>query len=70
MISDVAVLRFESTFRVLSVPIWMPLYITGVRPACSPSKSLSLTLMRIPAWAASKSSYRRNGKLGSVGGLS
>ncbi|MNC57866.1 hypothetical protein D3C76_944760 [compost metagenome] len=48
----------------------MPLYITGVRPACSPSKSLSLTLTLIPAWAASKSSNKRNGKFGSVGGLS
>ncbi|MNG14417.1 hypothetical protein D3C84_981660 [compost metagenome] len=48
----------------------MPLYITGVRPACKPSKSVSLTLTLIPAAAASKSSYRRNGRLGSVGGLS
>ncbi|MNJ56943.1 hypothetical protein D3C77_525110 [compost metagenome] len=48
----------------------MPLYITGVRPACSPSKSLNLTLTLIPAWAASKSSNRRNGRLGSVAGLS
>ncbi|MCY1180012.1 hypothetical protein D9M73_204390 [compost metagenome] len=65
-----ALARSASTLRVFSEPTWIPLYITGVRPACRPSKSLSLTLTRIPAWAASKSSYRRNGRFGSVGGLS
>ncbi|MNZ99830.1 hypothetical protein D3C78_1191700 [compost metagenome] len=52
------------------VPTCTPLKITGVRPGCRPPTSSSCSWTLKPASAASKSSYRRKGKAGSVGGLS
>ncbi|MNZ89663.1 hypothetical protein D3C78_1085970 [compost metagenome] len=56
--------------RLFSVPTCTPLNITGVRPGCRPLTLLSCNMTLNPASAASKSSYRRKGMAGSVGGLS